>query len=72
MDDYGYKTKRLIEGKGALFTNAEKWDEGSPDMKGELLYKGELIKIGGWIRHTDKGMLISLGIDKFKRNRDGY
>jgi hypothetical protein len=71
MDDYGYKTKRLIEGKGALFTNAEKWDEGSPDMKGELLYKGELIKIGGWIRHTDKGMLISLGIDKFKRNRDG-
>ena len=72
MDDYGYKTKRLIEGKGALFTNSEKWDEGSPDMKGELLYKGELIKIGGWIRHTDKGMLISLGIDKFKRNRDGY
>ena len=72
MDDYGYKTKRLIEGKGALFTNAEKWDEGSPDMKGELLYKGELIKIGGWIRHTDKGMLISLGIDKFKRNLDGY
>lgn len=71
MDDYGYKVKRLIEGKGVLFTNAEKWDEGSPDMKGEILYKGELIKIGGWIRHTDKGMLISLGIDKFKRNRDG-
>ena len=71
MDDYGFKTKRLIEGKGALFTNAEKWDDGSPDVKGELLYKGELIKIGGWIRHTDKGMLISLGIDKFKRNRDG-
>ena len=41
-------------------------------MKGEILYKGELIKIGGWIYHTDKGMLISLGIDKFKRNRDGY
>jgi len=71
MDDYGYKVKRLIEGKGVLLTNAEKWDEGSPDMKGEILYKGELIKIGGWIRHTDKGMLISLGIDKFKRNRDG-
>jgi hypothetical protein len=71
MDDYGYKVKRLIEGKGVLLTNVEKWDEGSPDMKGEILYKGELIKIGGWIRHTDKGMLISLGIDKHKRNRDG-
>jgi hypothetical protein len=71
MDDYGYKVKRLIEGKGVLFTNQEKWDDGSPDMKGEILYKGELIKIGGWIRHTDKGMLISLGIDKHRRFKDG-
>ena len=71
MDDYGYKVKRLIEGKGALFTNTEKWDDGSPDMRGELFYKGELIQIGGWIRHTDKGMLISLGIDRYRRFRDG-
>ena len=72
MDDYGYKVKRLIEGKGVLFTNNDKIDDGSPDMKGEILYKGELFKIGGWIYHSDKGILISLGIDKFKRNRDGY
>jgi hypothetical protein len=38
-------------------------------MKGEILYKGELIKIGGWIRQTDNGMLISIGIDKYKGNR---
>jgi hypothetical protein len=40
-------------------------------MKGELLYKGELIKIGGWVRYTDHGMLISLGIDKHRRHKDG-
>jgi hypothetical protein len=70
MDDYGYKTKRVIEGKGALFTNHNKIDDGSPDMKGELLYKGELIKIGGWIRQTDHGMLISLGVDKYRDRND--
>lgn len=69
MDDFQYKTKRVIEGKGALFTNFDKVDEQSPDLKGELLYKGELIKIGGWIRHTERGMLISIGVDKFKRNK---
>lgn len=66
MDEYRYKTKRVIEGKGVLFTNLDKVDDGSPDMKGELLYKGELIKIGGWIRQTDHGMLISLGVDKYR------
>jgi hypothetical protein len=70
MDDYGYKTKRVIEGKGVLFTNHNKIDDGSPDMKGELLYKGELIKIGGWIRQTDHGMLISLGVDKYRDRND--
>ena len=71
MDDYGYKVKKLIEGKGVLFTNPDKVDEGSPDMRGEIFYKGELIQIGGWIRRTDKGMLISIGIDRYRRFRDG-
>ena len=64
-----YKTKQIrphIEGKGVLFTNHDKIDDGSPDMRGELVYKGELIEIGGWIRHTDKGMLISIGVDYYK------
>lgn len=64
MDDNQYKTKRLIEGKGVLYTNRDKIDEGSPDLKGDILFRGELIKLGGWIRNTPKGMLISLGIDK--------
>jgi hypothetical protein len=69
-DEYDYKVKkRIIEGKGVLFTNHDKVDDGSPDLKGELLYKGELIKIGGWVRHTKNGMLVSLGVDKW-RNRD--
>lgn len=67
-DDYEYKVKKVIEGKGVLYTNNDKVDEYSPDMKGELLYKGEIIKIGGWIRHNRKGMLISLGIDKWRKN----
>jgi hypothetical protein len=61
-----YKAKKLIEGKGVLFTNLNKIDDYSPDMKGELLYKGELIRIGGWIRDTKMGRLISIGVDKVK------
>ena len=73
MDYPDYKVKRRIqEGKGVLLTNLDIKDDGSPDLKGEILYKGELIKIGGWIRQTPKGMLISLGIDKWKGNKDGY
>jgi hypothetical protein len=64
MEYPDYKARRVIEGKGVLFTNHDKKDEGSPDMKGELLYKGELLKIGGWIVETEYGMLISIGIDK--------
>jgi len=64
MEYPDYKARRVIEGKGVLFTNLDKKDEGSPDMKGELLYKGELLKIGGWIVETEYGMLISIGIDK--------
>ena len=70
MDEYQYKTRRIIEGKGVLYTNFEKIDDLSPDMKGDLMYKGELIKIGAWIRKTDKGMLIALGIDKYKGLKD--
>ena len=73
MDYPDYKVKRRIqEGKGVLLTNLDIKDDGSPDLKGEILYKGELIKIGGWIRQTPKGMLISLGIDKWKGNKHGY
>jgi hypothetical protein len=69
MDYPQYKVKRRIqEGKGVLFTNLDKVDEGSPDFKGELLYKGELIKIGGWVRKTPKGTLISLGIDYWRQD----
>ena len=70
MSDFPkYKTKKIrphIEGKGVLFTNHDKVDDASPDMRGELVYKGELIELGGWIRQTDKGMLISIGIDYFR------
>jgi hypothetical protein len=68
MDDYS--TRRIIEGKGVLFQNLEPLDDGSPDFKGEILYKGELIRLGGWVRHTDKGVLISLGIVKRKGSNE--
>lgn len=64
--DNDYKAKKLIDGKGVLFTNLNKIDDYSPDMKGELLYKGELIRLGGWIRETKMGRLISIGVDKVK------
>jgi len=67
-----YKAKKLIEGKGVLFTNLNKIDDYSPDMKGELLYKGELIRIGGWIRETKMGRLISIGVDKVNKGDDYY
>ncbi len=71
MEYPNYKAKRVIEGKGVLFTNHDKFDSGSPDMKGELLYKGELIRIGGWIVQTENGMLISIGVDKKREYYDG-
>lgn len=69
--DNDYKAKKLIDGKGVLFTNLSKIDDYSPDMKGELLYKGELIRLGGWIRETKMGRLISIGVDKVKGD-DNY
>jgi hypothetical protein len=69
--DNDYKAKKLIDGKGVLFTNLNKIDDYSPDMKGELLYKGELIRLGGWIRETKMGRLISIGVDKVKGD-DNY
>lgn len=70
MDDLKYKTRRIIEGKGVLFTNHDKVDEYSPDLRGELLFRGELIQLGGWIRNTENGMLISIGVDK-RRSSNG-
>ena len=32
--DNDYKAKKLIDGKGVLFTNLNKIDDYSPDMKG--------------------------------------
>jgi len=66
-----FKSKSLVDGKGVLFTNHDKIDEASPDMKGELFYNGELLRIAGWIVETKKGVLISIGIDKLGKKNYG-
>jgi hypothetical protein len=66
-----YQAKSLKNGQGVLFTNHDKVDDWSPDMRGEIFIDGELMRCGAWIKYTDHGMLISIGIDKFQNQNRG-
>ena len=58
--------KNVIEGRGRLLTNTSKKGDKSPDYRGDLLFKGELIKLSAWQKDTPYGTLISLSIDTWK------
>ena len=51
-----------VEGKGVFFPQQKK-SERAPDWRGQILYKGEEIKISGWWRESAYGKFISLGVD---------
>ena len=65
-----YRARSLKEGQGVLFTNHDKVDDRSPDLKGEIFVSGEIMRCGGWIKQTPNGMLVSIGIDKYNRSKN--
>ena len=55
----------MEEGQGVLFSNDKKGNAKAPDFKGQMLHKGEIIKISAWKRTSQYGELISLARNDF-------
>jgi len=58
-------------GWGSLLTNNDKKSDKAPDLTGVLKLErayaaGEEIKIGGWTKHTPKGVIIRLKENNWK------
>ena len=53
-----------IEGKGRIKKNYKK-EEGDkrPDMMGEMMYKGEIIKFGVWERESQYGKYYTISVN---------
>ena len=62
------------EGMGALFTNNYKDKDTQPDLKGNIMIGGEIVKLSGWKKTTSQGKdFISLSVDTFEAKADvGY
>ena len=58
--------KPTEEGKGVLFSNDKKGNEKAPDFKGQIMHKGEIIKISAWKRTSAYGELISLARNDYQ------
>ena len=52
------------EGRGVLFQNLEKKTETHPDYKGQIMHKGEIVKISAWRKNHSNGHLFSLSVQK--------
>ena len=53
------------ENSGALFQNKKREKDTHPHYKGEIMYKGELLYLAGWIKESKAGdKYISLAIDQ--------
>lgn len=52
----------VTEGNGRLLTVQKKHPK-APDLKGEIMVDGQVIKLSAWTRDTPYGMLISLKHD---------
>ena len=55
--------RNLTEGRGRLLTNTNKRTDKSPDFKGEIFVKGEVIRLSAWRKVTPYGDLISISVD---------
>ena len=62
-------TKPPVEGKGTLFPSKKKAHPKAPDWYGEIMYKGEIIKLGGWHKKGEGQYgpweLISIAVDDY-------
>lgn len=55
----------VTEGNGRLLTVEKKHPKG-PNLKGEVMIEGRVIKLSAWTRETPYGMLISLKHDTWQ------
>ena len=54
------------EGAGVLFQNENKKHPKAPDMSGQIMIDGKVIKLAAWTRATSSGKtLISLKVDNW-------
>ena len=65
-----------VEGRGALFTNHNKKHAKAPDLQGEIMLNGKMVKLSAWKYETAKGVLLSLAVDTYQpgqnRNQQQY
>ena len=43
------------DGSGSMFVNQRKTKDNHPDRTGSLMWKGELIRLAGWIKEGKNG-----------------
>ena len=53
------------EGKGIFTPITNKKTPNSPDWKGQLMHKGEIVKFAGWIKKSAYGEFLSLAVDNY-------
>ena len=56
------------EGQGSLWRTKEKKKDTSPDYTGSALFKGETVRLAGWIKTTQNGktfLSLSLQDDEY-------
>lgn len=59
------------EGVGVLFQNDEKKHPKAPDMSGQIMIDGKVVKLAAWTRSTSSGKtLISLKVDNWMPSKD--
>lgn len=59
------------EGAGVLFQNDDKKHPKAPDMSGQIMINGQVVKLAAWTRSTSSGKtLISLKVDNWMASKD--
>ena len=54
------------EGKGVFFQQKNKKNPKAPDWKGQILYKGETIRLAAWTKNSSYGELLSIVVEQPK------
>ena len=59
------------EGVGVLFQNENRKHQKAPDMTGQIMIEGKVIKLAAWTRTSSSGKtLISLKVDNWMPSKD--
>jgi hypothetical protein len=53
------------EGKGVLFPQRDKKHPKAPDLKGQIMINGEVVKLSAWTKKSQYGEFFSLAVDNW-------